>query len=120
MKDKYWALILIGIILLASLGIFFTYGNVIEKSSKIGYEEGYKVGYDNKICPISLIECSNIIEDNYEEGYSDGYSAYKKYCNERIDYCFEKCEYSIMIIGGEYSYKDCLWNCNQAEFVKEE
>ena len=110
MKDKYWASILIWIILLASLIIlldFITYRNAIEKHSKITYEEGYKVGYNNKIC--------EIYEDNYDEGYNSCQQEYE----EKINSCFEKCDdiVCIMVVGGcEDVHRACLWNCFHPDY----
>lgn len=135
MEDKYWRLIIVIIILLAGLIIFLSYINTIEKYSKIGYDKGYEVGYNNKICQVC--EVCPICED----------------CRLRIDYCFVKCTFKtygnpiivescvwdclnsdypnpdeickdrihIMCVGHwEIINNKCYWNCDQAEFVKEE
>ena len=93
MEDKYWILILIGVIILASV-----IGAVV---SSANYKHGLIEGYDKKICPIYV--------DNYYKGYNDCTEKYR----ERIDYCFEKCggDYDILIVGGSDLYKTCMWNC---------
>lgn len=88
MKDKFWILVLIGIILLACTGGFLSY--------KHGFGEGYK----EKICPIC------VCPDNYHKGFEDC----KKIYEGRIDYCFDRCKYRLMVIG-EPSHAACMWNC---------
>lgn len=97
MENKYWALILIGIIILSCIGGFIIY--------KTTSEMWYKYGYDNKICKI----CKN----NYGEGYNAGYEDCEKKYHERINYCFEKCDniYCLMIVGGCEDSRICAWDC---------
>ncbi len=46
MENKYWALILIGMIIVSVAVGFLIYKNTIEKYSAIGYDEGHKVGLE--------------------------------------------------------------------------
>jgi len=56
-----------------------------------------KIKYEEKIC---------VCLDNYNKGFEDC----KKIYEERIDYCFDRCKYRLMVVG-EPSHAACMWDC---------
>lgn len=94
MKDKYWALIIIGMIVLGFVGGFFI------------YKHGFGARYEEKTCPIC------VCPDNYHKGFEDC----KKIYEERINYCFDRCKYRLMVVGGP-SHADCMWNCFYIDYL---
>lgn len=84
MKDKYWALILIAVIVVSLAGIILMHPKQPDQI--------ITVCLPCEVCPTC--------ED----------------CGDRIDYCFEKCKYGIMIVGGPDLQRTCLWNCLHPDY----
>lgn len=110
MKNKYWALILIGMFILTLVAGFISYNIGLENGDWKGYEKGLETGYNNGY------------RIGSDDGYAEGYETYKDYCNEykewwkkRISYCFSKCSYGYSP-GTSGISRTCMWDCFHPDY----
>lgn len=82
MENKYWIFILIGIMILACIGLFFSYKYGVKEGSNSGYDEGFVDGFQSyghctEICARGFIDSGyeNIVKisigcmENCIQGY---------------------------------------------------
>lgn len=112
MKNKYVVFILIGMVVLTCVVGFLSYNSGLGKEYWDGYKEGLEEG-NNLAIEINdqLLYC--VI------GWNATLQEWKEY-EDRVDYCFEKCQYDIMIVGSSDLHRICMWDCFHPDkgFVK--